>query len=102
MLGSPDPLLASSSTLSPALTSSFASSNLIIIINVMINMVCGQYTDRPPYTRKLMFIHRFLVILAMATLPGLRAEARISPVMEEVRRRFKHHFVGKLVYYNLR
>ena len=49
-----------------------------------------------------MFIHRFLVILAMATLIGPRTEERISPVLEELRRRFKHHFVGKLAYFNLR
>ena len=49
-----------------------------------------------------MFIHRFLVILEMATLTGPRTEERISPVLEELRRRFKHHFVGKLAYFNLR
>ena len=45
-----------------------------------------------------MFIHRFLVILAMATLTGPRTEERISPVLEELWRQFKHHFVGKIAY----
>ena len=96
MLGSPDRLLVSSSTLVLARLSLFN------IINVRTNGKHGVRTVYGPptlypgprtRTRKLMFIHRFLVILVMASLTGPRTEECISPVLEKLRRGFKHHFV---------
>ena len=51
----------------------------------MIKVLLKTVDEGALNTRKLMFIHRFLVILAIAALPGPCAKARISLVLDELR-----------------